>query len=372
MTIQIKKFSDLKDSQLLYDKNPPSLGIFLIITIAAVIVITVVWSIYAPKTYVVKSSGAVVSAARNYIMSEYTGKIIAANVSEGSYIEKNDIIFQLSSIELDLQAEQINGLILVNQKKVAQYKHLEDCIKNGINQFDENNEADKPYYYMYEAYISQVEQKGTDVSAYLSYNYTDEQIESMIKTNEAAIAELYYSTLKTISDTIQTLQTEIANYEVQLSSISSGQANYPVTANASGLVHMDTEYKLGMVVQAGVVIGNIVGENETYYVTVYTAANDRPLIHVGDPVDIAVSGLAQSIYGTVGGTVSYIASEVTINNENGASAFLAKIDLDSTYLISSKGDKVILSNGMAVEARIKYDEVTYFNYVLEALGLLTR
>ena len=34
--------------------------------------------------------------------------------------------------------------------------------------------------------------------------------------------------------------------------------------------------------------------------------------------------------------------------------------------------KVNLSNGMTVEARITYDEVTYFDYVLEKLGLLVK
>ena len=372
MTKQIKTFSDLRDSQLLYDKNPPPLGFFLIATVTVALVVAVIWSMYAPKTYVVKGNGTVISSTRNYIMSAYSGEVIEANVVEGSYVEKGDALFQISSIELDLQAEQLNGMILVNQEKIAQYERLEECIKNGVNMFDENNDAEKIYYYMYEAYISQVGQKEMDMSAYKSYNYTDEQIENVVKINEAAIAEIYYNTLKTISDAVQTLQKEVDNYQAQLSSINLGQAAYPVTASASGIVHMDTEYKSGMVVQAGAAIGVIVNENGEYSVTAYTAANDMPLIHVGDPVDIAIAGLTQSIYGTVGGAVSYIASEATVNQEDGTSAFLVKIDLDSIYLVSTQGNKVNLSNGMAVETRIQYDEVTYFNYVLETLGLLTR
>ena len=372
MTKQTKKFSDLQDSQLLYDKNPPPLSFFLVTTILLALVTVVIWSIYAPKTYVVKSHGSVVSEARNYIMSAYSGEIVEANVTEGSYVEKGEILFQISSTDLDLQAEQLNGLILVNQEKITQYERLEYDIKNGVNSFDEKNDADKIYFYMYEAYISQVQQKEMDLSAYKSYNYTDDQIESAVRNNEAAIAEIYYSTLRTISDAIQGLQTEIANYEVQLSSINLGQAAYPVTASLSGIVHMDTAYKTGMVVQAGAAIGVIVNENDNYYASVYTAANDMPLIHVGDSVDVAISGLTQSIYGTVGGTVSYIASEATADNENGTSSFLVNIDLDSVHLVSTQGNKVNLSNGMAVEARIQYDEVTYFKYALEALGLLTR
>ena len=45
---------------------------------------------------------------------------------------------------------------------------------------------------------------------------------------------------------------------------------------------------------------------------------------------------------------------------------------DSTYLISKSGDQVDLANGMSVTARVQYDEVTYFQYALEALGVLVR
>ena len=370
MIRQTKKLSDLRDSQLLYDKNPPPLGQLMIAVITIAITLAVIWSIYAPRVYVIKSTGTVISATRNYIMSVNSGEIIESNIAEGSYVEKGDVLFQISSTELDLQAEQIIGLINVNKEKIMQYELLEKSIKDGVNLFTENQEKDKPFFYIYEAYISQVGQKEMDLS--IANDYTDEQINSGVKANEAAIAEIYYNTLKTISDAVQNLQTEISNYEVQLSSISSGIAAYPITASISGIVHMDTEYKPGMVIQAGAAIGSIVSENDTYYVSAYIAANDMPLIHIGDPVDISVLGLAQTIYGTIGGRVSYIASEATVDNESGNSAFLVKIDLDTVYLVSNQGNKVNLSNGMVVEARIKYDEVTYFNYVLEALGMLSR
>ena len=35
-------------------------------------------------------------------------------------------------------------------------------------------------------------------------------------------------------------------------------------------------------------------------------------------------------------------------------------------------EAVDLANGMSVTARVQYDEVTYFQYALEALGVLTR
>lgn len=372
MSVQYKKYDQLKDSQLLYDKDPPPIFLFMVFTVLCALVIVSVWSFFAVKVYVVKSSGTVVSENRNYIMSSYNGEIIEARTFEGDFVEKGEVLFRVASVDLDLQANQIQGAIDENKRKIGLFERLEECVKAGVNSFDENNPQEKPYYYQYQTYMNQVSQKELDLATYRNYDYSDEQIEIVIHNNEAAIAEIYSSTLKSVADSIQQLQTEIHNYEVQLASVQSGQADYPITASASGIVHMDTEYKEGMVVQAAAAIGSIVSENDSYIAQVYTAANDMPLIHVGDHADVAVSGLTQSIYGTINGTVSYIANEATVNSEEKTSAFLVKIDLDSIYLVSNQGNRVNVSNGMAVEARIKYDEVTYFNYVLEALGVLTR
>lgn len=45
------------------------------------------------------------------------------------------------------------------------------------------------------------------------------------------------------------------------------------------------------------------------------------------------------------------------------------IVLDQDYVLSREGDKVDVTNGMTAAARIQYDKVTYFNYVLEKLGI---
>lgn len=373
MTKPVKtSIQQLKDSEILYNKNPPAFALWLLLIFCIAMCIALFWSTQATKTYVIKSTGAVRSSDLNYIMSSYSGEIITALVGEGDYVREGDTLFQIESTDLDLQETQLQDLIAASEEKILLYEKLEKSVKTGVNLFDENNITEKPYYYQYEAYMSQVGQKETDLSAYQSYGYTDEQIDNAVRVNEAATAEIYYSTLKSISESIRTLQTEIENYQVQLASVQEGKTKYPIVASTSGVVHMDTEYKVGMVVQAGVAIGSIVAENEVYTARVYTSANDMPLIHVDDRVDIAVSGLTQTIYGTIGGRVSYIASEATINENDGSSSFLVEIDLDSVYLVSNQGNKVNLSNGMAVEARIQYDEVTYFNYMLEALGVLTR
>ena len=91
-------------------------------------------------------------------------------------------------------------------------------------------------------------------------------------------------------------------------------------------------------------------------------------------VEIAVLGLTQSVYGKMEGSVIKIDSNVTTQQtENGNSnTFKIKVKPNSNYLISKSGEKIDLLNGMEVEARVQYDKVTYFNYVMEKLGFLVR
>jgi len=106
------------------------------------------------------------------------------------------------------------------------------------------------------------------------------------------------------------------------------------------------------------------------------SADDAARIKVGDMTDVAVLGLTQSVYGTISGKVTEIDSDVSTSESSDSSSpsayFKIMIEPDYTYLVSKAGDKINLSNGLMVEARIQYDKVTYFNYVLEGLGVLTR
>jgi hypothetical protein len=133
---------------------------------------------------------------------------------------------------------------------------------------------------------------------------------------------------------------------------------------------MDTTYKEGMVLGAGYALCSIASANDELEIVTYVSLNDRPLLHVGDPCTIAVTGLVQSVYGTLTGTVTSIDSDIT--SSGSSTAYKLTIVPDSTYLVSKSGNQVSLANGMSVETRIQYDEITYFEYIMEALGVLVR
>jgi multidrug efflux pump subunit AcrA (membrane-fusion protein) len=96
---------------------------------------------------------------------------------------------------------------------------------------------------------------------------------------------------------------------------------------------------------------------------------ERPRIHIGDEVAIAVGGLNQAEYGTIKGKVVSIDEDATIDSEKMNAYFKVKIKPEETYLADKRGEKVNLTVGMVTETRVKYEKITYMKYFLEQIGI---
>ena len=370
MTTTIRDINELQDRRIMMEKKLPPFGYALILLTAALILFLVVWSTKNYRTYVSQSSGSVQAANKTYIMSSYSGSITELNIVEGSYVNEGDLIAHIKSTDLDMQQDSIQSQLDIYKKQKSQYEKLVKSIQDDKNYFSETDFDDQPYYYQYETYKSQVAQKAFDASPYQAAGYSDEQIKALMEQNQSEVEALYYSTLQSISASLTSVQSNIDNLQSQMDALSTGANDYYIYAPTSGVIHMDTPYKVGMVLSAGTPLATVASENSDLEVVAYVTLNDRPLLHVGDPCKIAITGLSEYSYGTLTGTVTSIDSDVTASSSG--SYYKMTITPDSTYVISNSGDKVDLSNGMSVTARVEYDKLTYFEYAMEALGVLFR
>ena len=370
MTTTIRDINELQDRRIMMEKKLPPFGYALILLTAALILFLVVWSTKNYRTYVSQSSGSVQAANKTYIMSSYSGSITELNIAEGTYVNEGDLIAHIKSTDLDMQQDSIQSQLDIYKKQKSQYEKLVKSIQDDKNYFSETDIDDQPYYYQYETYKSQVAQKAFDASPYQAAGYSDEQIKALMEQNQSEVEALYYSTLQSISASLTSVQSNIDNLQSQMDALSTGANDYYIYAPTSGVIHMDTPYKVGMVLSAGTPLATVASENSDLEVVAYVTLNDRPLLHVGDPCKIAITGLSEYSYGTLTGTVTSIDSDVTASSSG--SYYKMTIPPDSTYVISNSGDKVDLSNGMSVTARVEYDKLTYFEYAMEALGVLFR
>ena len=368
----VKSLDSLKDSRILYDKQPPAFGYLLVLIVGIFLCLALIWSVRTPKMYTIQAQGVVTNEDANYVMCTYTGEIDACYMEEGALVEQGDVLFTVKSTDYDLQEEQLLESKTAYEMQVSQNEKLVQSIKDDVNYFDESNPEDSLYYSTYEAYKAQVAQSVVDTTTYKAYGYTDEQIEAELLKNQGKINEIYYSAIQSAESNMAQAKQQIASIEAQLAAVNSGQMAYEVKATASGVLHLLGNYKSGMVVQTTTTVASITPANAEPVIEAYVSTSDMARIKEGDTVQIVVDGLSQSVYGTISGTVMQIDSNVTTQQaENGSTSqvFRVLISMDSDYMINQSGDKVDIANGMTVVARVQYDKVTYFNYVLEKLGL---
>lgn len=375
MNKKIKSIEELRDSSLLFDKNPPAFGYVFIIVVAVFLAVAIIWSIRTPKIYTIQAQGTVSNEDANYVMCSYTGEISDCNLKEGMIVEKGDVLFKVKSTDYDVQEEQLLLNKKSYEKKIEKYKLLVKAIKDDTNYFEQNNAEDELYYSAFESYKSQVEQNTIDTSAYAAYGYSDEQIEAEIEKNQGKISQVYYDAIKSAEASSAEATQQIEAIDAQLSAINSGKDEYTVTATASGVIHLLNNYKNGMVVQTTQSVATISPKNSESILEAYVSTADMARMKEKDTVQLVFDGLAQNVYGTITGTVKQIDSNVTVQSNNDGSTtqvFKVLISMDNNYLVSKSGDKVNVINGMTAVARISYDKVTYFNYVLEKLGIRIR
>lgn len=370
MTTTIQNLDDLQDRRIMMDRDVPPYGYAFVILVGLFMIFLLVWSTRTNRIYVSQNSGTVQASNKTYIMSSYSGTLTELYISEGSYVNEGDLVAHIKSTDLDMQQDNLESQLKIYQTQVDQYNKLLQCIQDDTNYFSETSVEDQPYYYQYETYKSQVEQKTFDASAYQAAGYSDAQIKTLMEQNQSEIQALYYSTMQSISQSITSAQSNVDNVQAQIDALNTGANDYYLYAPTSGVIHMDSPYKEGMVLSAGSPLATVASENDDLEIVAMVTVNDRPLLHVGDPCKIAITGLSEYSYGTLTGTVTSIDSDVTASSSG--SYYKMTITPDSTYVISNSGDKVDLSNGMSVTARVEYDKLTYFEYAMEALGVLFR
>lgn len=98
MSKRVKSLDEIRESRILFDKNPPAFGYILITVVAVFLIVAVVWSIKTPKVYTIQAQGTVTNDESNYVMCSYTGEILDSNMEEGALVEAGDVLLQLKAL----------------------------------------------------------------------------------------------------------------------------------------------------------------------------------------------------------------------------------------------------------------------------------
>lgn len=294
---KVKSLDELKDSQIMFDKDLPPFGYMLVSVMSVLLIGILIWSMFAHRAYMILADGAVTSSEANYVMPSYTGEIKESFMEEGKLVSEGDVLFTVKSTDYDLQEEQLESNRKVYEKQAGQYDRLIQSIQKDENLFDASDSEDTLYYSTYETYKAQVAQSEVDVTTYKSYGYTEEQIQAELIKGQKKKSELYYSALQSAENAKKEVENQLESIKAQLVAVGSGQNAYEVKATSTGRLHILSDYKKGMVVQTASPVAMITPENADTIIVAYVSTADMARTKVGDSVQLEVNGLSQTIYG---------------------------------------------------------------------------
>lgn len=345
---KVFQFSSVRDSSFLYKRKVPKYIYFFIVFILLLLAATIVWSNIAVKANVIKQNGTIVSSNKVSLTCNVNSNITKINYLEGNYVNKDSIIVELNSSEVDVNIEQTKTTYDYYLLRTSLFERLIDYIQNDYaideenNSFDPSNSNELEFYnYMYSYITSKTMYTGDSL-----IQFKNQTINSYIpQLDDARIKESQYR----------------SQYEGYLKI----KDNYSIKSPIDGYIHFNYSLNNGYFVQAGTELLSISPSNEDLICETYFTNADISKIKQGDKVKGTIIGLAQNDYGSLEGELISLASDATNTQDGQIFKGLIKY---KTNELKSKKNTVHLRPGMSIENRIIYEETTYFKYVLELWG----
>lgn len=363
--------AELRDSRLLYDKNPPKFMFFVIGITFLLVAAAVTASVFLHKPYVVKASGLVSNGEKSQLMANVSGTVTKVNLKEGAAVKAGDTLLTFDDLQAKTQVQQADDIMKNYDAQITLYDRCIKELLNGKNTFNQKDPSQLPFYNAIVLANSKMKQYDVSDAQYKSMGYTDDQIKIQQEQNQAQKDSAKFQAISDLETQRSQIVQEKNSAQAQKNEYARLLNSYTLTAPQSGIVHLSTPVTSGMTLQAGTALGTITGgENGSLELLTYIQSQDRAKIKTGETVDITVSGISQNDYGTLKGTIEKIDTDATIDQEKGTVTFKAVIKPQSTVLLGKHGDKVTLKSGMVAQAHILYKDTTWFNWILEQIGMI--
>lgn len=417
--MRLYNIDELKDSRIFFDKNPPRYMTVFIVFIIMCISFALVLSTQISKPYIIVASGTATTTDNRYVSVDSNGEIIEILKQEGEYVKKGDVLFKLSDGKENAQKELLDPQIKTLNDKLAALDIYERSLNDQINHL-ENKGQQQAYYGKMEYYLSMLESesfsKGQELekinesenklaqlkedqeNLQKQLNETNdtikqEELKSKIESKKAEInakqdeinemvsqSKNPSSQAKQIAQQLfaelgadrSTTNQQLAQLKGQLNASESENEAKSIKAENEGIIHYLTTFKTGIAVQMNQTVAEISqNEDSAYIVEANILAKDISKINVGQKVNVELQGVNTQKYGTLKGKVEKISNGSLIEQSQQGNIIYYQciISLDSTELISSKGESVSVVKSMPVQARIIYDNETYWDWLRELINL---
>lgn len=398
MTEYILKHSRKKDKELKYDFMPSLLeiierpahkaGTVIILGVFTLLIAAIVWACLSEIDVVITSSGSIQPVGNlNVVQSYANGSVKAINITEGDYVEKDDVLIELDTQSLDIDAEQLDSQKKILEAQLKIYTKIKDGEKLSEIKIDDYDDELKTYiqsildndksyhntldnlekdkenadlnHQIAQIQLEEYEANGTEREAEMQelmvqqYELAKDQADVKIKDTKTQYSSQVNSKISEISGQLDEIETNLEKYSL------SKDYQY-ITAPVSGHINSINVNTIGAAVTSAQELVTIVPDNTPVEMVCYVKNMDIADVEIGMETEIKLEAYSYNKYGTVKGKVKYISPSAFVSEQMG-SVYLVKIE------ITDKHDDIDIISGLSGSVEIKTDKRTVMDYFLEPI-----
>ena len=378
------KHSKKHDRELKYDFMPAMLeiierpahkaGTVIILCVFSLLIAAVIWACLSKTDIVVTSSGTVQPVGNISSLNSYaSGTIKSINIEEGAYVKAGDVLIELDTQSLDIDADTLTNQkeVLEAQKEIyAMIRANEDIDSIDITKYDVNIQpyiltiidTDKSYRnnlstlesakenaslnsdiakikleeYKTNPNVSQAEYDAQKLVVKQAENEFI-QAETNVLKAQTTYSEQINSSLSEINGNISQIDAQLEKYRLSIE-------NQKIVSPVNGYINSIAVNNIGETVTSAQQVKNM----------------DIADIKVGMDAEIKLEAYPYNKYGTVKGKVKYI-SPSSFQNEKLGSVYLVKLDVDDS------NPNINVMSGLSGAVEVKIGTQSIMRYFLDPI-----
>lgn len=196
--------SELKNSRIFFDKQPPIFLTIFIITTLFLLVSSILFSSILSKTYIVQAQGTVTTSDNTYVGALSDGILMELECVEGTYVKEGDVLFTVSNGSEGTQYQTLVTQLENEREKIEAIDKYITSLESNSNTMS-NSGIEQEYYAKVEYYLSALKSEEDD------------------KSNQSNALDRKKQKKQKIEVEIQTAQQEIASLEQEIRTLEEQQ-----------------------------------------------------------------------------------------------------------------------------------------------------
>lgn len=320
-----------------------------------------------------------------------TGNLVSVSDKESLINSKNEFNNKIS--ELNNFRKSIDENIDYNndgsvyKEKYSNYQISKKEIEDKINQLNKTlseieNKEEKELVEQIESEIktnkNSLEKLKSDII--LQIDSSKEEINSQIKTIEDNIKKIDENNsiskeqnkttiLAQLEEQKSLNNSKIEELDVTIKEVNTNIEKCSVKSEVDGKIDIKNELQTGMIIQTGVVVGEIINDESNLEVELIIPDKDIGKLAVNQEIKYNISSLPYTEFGFVNGEVESLSLNSKVDENTGVIYYTGVGNLEKTNVKSYNNESFDIKAGMTCEAQIITGNKKMLYYLLEKLNI---